>query len=797
MYAYFATFEQTVDTSGPFDKFKRPSFPYLVGPSFKSKPNNFNFKKSSNQLDYGIGNYDWLRNTSFYNLDGNHGDYKYIFNPNRVDAPTMKIISTSSGSVDNIGIVTGGTNYRVSDNIYLDGSARASVTKVQGKLVNSVSIATSSVSNIEFIPFQSRQQFIGMSSSPHGFNNDDVLTFNSTSEYFDQFDGKYRVGVSTNTFVLTENISDATVTGINTFIPVSGPTQYPTLVINDILEIGSERVKVLNIEPNRLRVARKQDGTVSSAHTATSILTSDPRRFTANIGAASTTKVLFFNKELYFTPSETVGIGSTTGTGIGVTLTISNPGAGVTQVFVDPRSLFLPNHGLKLNDKIRYNLNGGSSITYWDGISGTPVSSLTGISTLFAIPLTTDTVGISSNICGLNSGGKFVGVNTDAGLLYLVGVGTGDNHSFKTDLVNVVTFTASRNEVTVSTAGTHGLSYLDNVVFDLKPTNEISVKVKYDDHNRRMVFDPIDFVAGDVNLLDNTISFTKNPFKTGDRVIYTSTSPVGGLVSKGLYFVYVYSTTEIKFVHNKSDLKLLDPPFINLTSTSTGTLSRVNPLIQVNRKNTLKFDLSDPSLSFVSSGVRYPAFEMQMFRDIQFNDRFLTSEETDTFEVSSSGQAGITTTANMTISVTDDLPSVLWYKFDTINNSIIPSVKNEIVIDEDVKAYNQIGVIKTPIDGSYRLSSIGSTTFTYVVPNIPDIVSYGSTNAESSYTTSSKNAFGAINSVKIVNGGFGYKSTPSISSIRSGLGTDGLVEASSDNIGKLLESRFISKKYRI
>ena len=793
VYAYFATFEQTVDTSGPFDKFKRPSFPYLVGPSFKSKPNNFNFRKSSNQLDYGIGNYDWLRNTSFYNLDGNHGDYKYIFNPNRVNAPTMKIVSTTSGSIDNIGIVTGGTNYRVSDNIYLNGSARASVSRVQGKLVNNVSIATSSVSNIEFIPFQSRQQFIGMSSAPHGFKNDDVLTFNSTSKYFDQFDGKYRVGVTTNTFVLTDNISDSTVTGINTFIPVSGPTQYPTLVINDILEIGSERVKVLNIEPNRLRVARKQDGTVSSAHTATSILTSDPRRFTANIGAASTTRVLFFNKELYFTPSEAVGIGSTTGTGIGVTLTISNPGAGVTQVFVEPRSLFLPNHGLKLNDKIRYNINGGSSITYWDGINGTPVSSLTGISTLFAIPLTTNTVGISSNICGLNSGGKFVGVNTDAGLLYLVGVGTGDNHSFKTDLVNVVTSTASRNEVTVSTAGTHGLSYLDNVVFDLKPTNQISVKVKYDDHNRRMVFDPVNFVAGDVNLLDNTISFTKNQFKTGDKVVYTSTSPVGGLVNKGLYFVYVYSATEIKFVHNKSDLNLLEPPFINLTSTSTGTLSRVNPLIQVNRKNTLKFDLSDPSLSFVSSGVRYPAFEMQMFRDIEFNDRFLTSGETDTFEVSSSGQVGITTTANMTISVTDDLPSVLWYKFDTINDSIIPSVKNEIVIDGDVKAYNQIDVVKTSIDGSYRLSSISSTTFTYVVPNIPDIVSYGSTNAESSYTTPSKNAFGAINSVKIVNSGFGYKSVPSISYIRSGLGTDGLVEASSDNIGKLLESRFISK----
>ena len=65
VYAYFATFDTRVDTSGPFDKFKRPAFPYLIGPSFKSKPNSFNFKKSSNQLDYPIGNQGYLRNTVF------------------------------------------------------------------------------------------------------------------------------------------------------------------------------------------------------------------------------------------------------------------------------------------------------------------------------------------------------------------------------------------------------------------------------------------------------------------------------------------------------------------------------------------------------------------------------------------------------------------------------------------------------------------------------------------------------------------------------------------------------------
>ena len=798
VYAYFATFEANVDTSGPFDKYKRPQFPYLIGPSFKSKPNSFNFRKSSNQLDYAIGNQNYLRNTRFYNLSGDKGDYKYIFNPNRVSPPTMRINAASSGSIDNIGIVTGGTDYKISDKIFFDNSgtggfsARASVDRINGKSVHSVSIATSTVTNIEYIPYQSRQQFIGMSSAPHGFKNDDILTFNSQSEYFDGLDGKYRIGVTTSNFVLTEDIGDSSATGINTFIPVSGPTQYPTLVVNDILEIGSERVKVLNIEPNRLRVAREQDGTVSAAYTATTNITTDPRRFTISIGAASTTKILTFNKELYFTPSESVGIGSTTGIGVGVTLTISNPGAGVTQVFVEPRSIFFPNHGLRLNDKLRYNINGGTSITYWDGIAGTPTSNLTGITTLYAVPLTSDTVGISSNLVGVNTIGKYVGINTTAGLLYLIGNGSGDNHSFKTDLTNVITSSASRNTVTVSTAGTHGLSYLDKIDFDLKPTNTVNVKVVYNDFNRRIVFDPVDFVAGDIDLNQDTISFTNNPFKTGDRVIHTASTPTGGLDNEGMYFVYLYSATEIKFVRNESDLRLVSPPFIDLSSASAGTLSRINPLISANKKNVLNFDLSDPSLSFISNGVRYPAFEMQIFRDPQFNDRFLTTGTDDAFEVASSGQPGITTTANLTVRVTENIPTVLWYKFDTINDSIIPSVKAELVIDNDVKANNQIDVVKTKIDGPAQLTSIGSTTFTFVVASTPDLVSYGSTNSEASYTTTSLNAFGSIDSVKIVDNGYGYKEVPSISSIRSGLGTGGLVEASSEEIGKLLDARFVS-----
>ena len=798
VYAYFATFNQTVDTSGPFDKYKRPQFPYLIGPTFKSKPNEFNFRKVSNQSEYDLEGNDWLRNTYFYYIQSQYGGYDYIKNSNKDKAQYLRISGSTTGTIDSVGIVTGGTQYRVGDRVFFDNKgtggtdARASVSRVGGKKVNTVSVASTSVSNIEFVPFGSRTRFVGVSSAPHKLNNDESVTIDGLSEYFDGFDGTYRIGVSTNNFVLTEDIQTAASTGINTFIPVSGNLQYPNLMVNDILKIGTERVKVLNIEPNRIRVSRKQDNTVSSAHTATTPIASDPSKFTIDTGVAKTTKSLTLNKELYFIPSESVGIGTSLGIGIGNTLTVSNPGAGLSEIFVGPREIYFPNHGLNLNDKLRYNLNGGSSIQYWNGIAGVANTNLTGIATLYAVPFNNRFIGVSSNLVGLGTTGSYVGINTNTGLLYFTGIGTGDNHSFKTDLTSIITADATRNVVTVATAGTHGLTYLDNIEFDLRPTREIVIDVRYDDFNRRIVFNPIDFTAGNINLSENTITFSEHKFRTGDRVIHTASSPAGGLTNEGMYFVYVYKKNQIKLVNSKSDLNLPEPPFVNITSTSSGTLSRINPFLEVNRKNTIKFDLSDQSLSFISNGIRYPAFDLRIFSDIEFNNRFLTSGKGDTFEILSSGQVGITTTANLTISATDNLPSILWYKFETVNPSIIPSVKSELVIDKDVNAYNQIDVVKTEIDGPRTVTGIGTTTFTFVVPKSPEVISYGSTNAESSYTTNSRTAYGAIDNVRIIDPGFGYRSIPSISSIRSGFGTGALIEVGGSQVGKLLNSQFVS-----
>ena len=125
---------------------------------------------------------------------------------------------------------------------------------------------------------------------------------------------------------------------------------------NDILKVGigtrQEEVKILNIDAanSRIRVLRNQndldqtgDGIVGAIHTARTPIEEDPRKFIIDVGFNTD----FDNKidlEYYFNPVESVGVGTTVGPGIGTTVTIQNPGSGVSQIFIPTRSIRLPNH---------------------------------------------------------------------------------------------------------------------------------------------------------------------------------------------------------------------------------------------------------------------------------------------------------------------------------------------------------------------------------------------------------------------------------------------------------------------
>ena len=161
---------------------------------------------------------------------------------------------------------------------------------------------------------------------------------------------------------------------------------YPAIEPNDILKIGAERVKVLNVQPqfDRIRVLRAVDGTIGAAHTVTSILYQDQRRLTINAGF-NTTYNSNRNTQIYFTPSETDGLGTTAAVGIGTTISLSNPGTGISEIFVPTKTLYIPGHNFKTNDKLTYSPNGGSGLVVLRQEASYP----SGISTLRSLTTST------------------------------------------------------------------------------------------------------------------------------------------------------------------------------------------------------------------------------------------------------------------------------------------------------------------------------------------------------------------------------------------------------------------------
>ena len=181
------------------------------------------------------------------------------------------------------------------------------------------------------------------------------------------------------------------------------------------------------------------------------------------------------------------------------------------------------------------------------------------------------------------------------------------------------------------------MSNKDVVYVSLNPIDTKTVVVKYNDYNRRIVFDPRDFSSGDVDTTLNTISFPSVYFQLGDRVILTATTAPGGLVDQKMYYIYPYTSTKYRLVENKYELTKKFPNFVNITSQQAGTLSNINPAVKVEKNQNIRFDLPDTSLTFSNSGVTYPAFLMRFYTDREFVNVFETSGKLSNFEVTRFG----------------------------------------------------------------------------------------------------------------------------------------------------------------
>ena len=802
-YAYFATFETSADSGGKFSGYKQPKFPYLIGNSFKSKPNEFNFQKDSNQDDLDLNQTNWARNTYFYNLINGTASYSYITIPNELNQ-TVDVKFATPGFVESVGIVTGGQNYKVNDELVFNNTdtqgdgASARVSRLSGKAVSSVSVATSSISNTEIYPGENKGDYIIFAENPHNFKNNDKISVSGLNTTSSLLEGFYQIGISTNILTLsgigttsgtvTTGIGSTGITGIITYINVKGTLTYPNIKENDILTIESERVKVLNVDRlnSRIRVIRAYQGTSGVAHTASTSIKESSRKLTINAGYR-TSYDYRINKQLYFNPIDAVGLGTLSGVGIGTTITFSNPGAGITQIFIPTKSIYIPNHGLETGDLVTYSNNGGSSLVV--SATGVGTTSLGDQSSVYIAKISDDLIGIATIRVGLGSTGTFVGIAStqrSQSTLHFISNGSGVYHSFKTNF-SVITGTIERNIVTVSCASTHGLTNDDAVHINVNPVITTTFTVKYDDYNRKVVVNPKSFAG--VTTSTNTITISNHGFYNGQKVIHTSTAPSGGLQNEGEYFIVRLDKNNFKLSSTFYGATQLVPTIVGITSSSTGNISPINPALTLYKNSQVTFDLSDSSLSYLNQSQRYPAFSLDFYGDSNFTQIFESSSEQNTFEVQKSGTVGVSTNAKVTLTVNNDIPQKLYYKLTPIYESTIPDEKKEISIDTEVLLNNQVEILESEYNGDQVITSISSTTFTYTLPQTPENSSYVSTASSISYTTDSTSAFGSIAEIEIINKGRNYYALPGISTVVSTVGTNSILEASSTSIGKIKKTK--------
>ena len=180
IYAYFSTIENVNSSSGPFEGFRSPKFPYLVGNSFNSEPISFNFKLASNHDEYDIEKDGWFRNTKPYRLNSNPSGYDYIYNSSKIKNQSIDITNTSVGTVESIKIVNKGDNFKIGDKLVFDNTqtsgsgASAEISRIDGKKVVSISATSTSFDNTEFFP-DSLGRILAFSQSPHNLKDKDLV----------------------------------------------------------------------------------------------------------------------------------------------------------------------------------------------------------------------------------------------------------------------------------------------------------------------------------------------------------------------------------------------------------------------------------------------------------------------------------------------------------------------------------------------------------------------------------------------------------------------------------------------
>jgi len=766
-YAYFYSVD--IDIS----KVAKPKYPYLVGPSFNNLPIEENFLPVYNQ-DYDLFTNEITRNVGPYYLNSATSRYELIDSVSENYKQEFEITKLSSGTIKDVSIFSPGTDYKVNDLIILDNQgtggtgANIVVSKIKGQTVKNISITSKSNSNVIIIPKLDTVEAIF--NEPHELSNLEPVVISGVSSVSALgLEGLRDITVQDKTTRLIENIPTQAVTGISTFIKVNDISGFSS---NDIIGIGTEKLLITRISKERsgFFVNRIINTGVHTAGIDDVVLF--PKKLTFKTTPIS--GIYIPNEIVFFDPKESVGTGS-----LGVTRTVVGLGTTSFQSrFIPTRSIYLPEHKFYTGQPLTYNVGVGGTSLYVNVVGSAVSFQIYNNQTVYAVNLGRDYIGLSTVGFTTSSG---IGTNLTSvefwDLNQAFGV-VGSAHSLTTQYKNL-TATVKRVSGIITTVNDHGLSVNDEIELKIKSSLTETYKVFFDNINRKILINEFTFTNANVSIDQNLIqNSTFENLKNATKVVYFAQNPLGGLVNGKTYFLLKKDINKIAFCEYEADV--YNSKEIDLTSVSAGgsqSIKLINPQIILYNGSIISFDVSDSSL-------------LDMRLDFYSDSNFTRKIEViglfnEGFAISRSGNAGQQNSKVDLNTNKTNFPKVLYYKLNAI--SPLDQTKNQISADKEVPSFNKINIIDHQLNTRLKIDFVNNNkTFSFnSSKKLTDVEIQILPTSIISYTTKSKTALGPIEDIKINFGGRGYLKTPTIKTIASNAGKNGVLKLISDDIGKV------------
>jgi hypothetical protein len=789
-YAYFCTF--SADIKGPntrFSGFKQPEFPYVIGDSFYSKPLTSNLSYDLNQTSNRVNDLNIIRNTYPYKFGKSNSVYEYCIQPQEKTDIQSKIIKTTKGPIDNVSVVSAGNSYSVGDPVIVDMSNTGSSIPVSLEVSEIVGVGISQISyqQLNFndvILSYSNNTLTGITTEPHGLSSDDIVEFYDVPLEYKQFEGFKKIVVPNLSSTLRVSVGSTIATGIVTSLYLNSSVSGYRVGKTDIVGIGSEEFKILNVDEkeNSLLVKRLYRGTVGDSYAVGDAVTLKSRTFVTYTTENKPVSTKQENKKYYFNPEQTVGVGTV---GISTFLYYISLGS-VVEREVKTQSIYVKDHSFKTGQKLTYSFDEGGSIGVSTNTNPSDVFELQNNSTVYAVNLGKDFVGISTSQIGIGTTGTLIGINTtqEPYLLYFNDFGTGKNHSLET-VYSESKCRVRKHLAEIQTISDHSLEDDDRVRININSSTEINYEVEYNSYVRKLIINPKEFTGASVDILNNVIELENHGFNTGDEVLYESSSEITPLQNNQIYYVIKVTDDIFKLTQYYFDSQLSNPPFISFEAVGgSHRLSKVNPKLDVFKYSRVGFGVSHPSLTNLT---------LKFFKDSEFRNEFGSTQSSSDNEIIRTGIVGVSSDAKISLLLNENYPNIFYYQLKPTNVEQIKInreydklniIPNKSVVTPNT---NKIEIFNSSYNGIFNIKKTTESSFTYNLTKKPESPLYplSELTLNDYYVNKSTTYIGPISDIRILEYGRNLQRSPRFITVDSENGFGADIYISGKDIGRI------------